>query len=85
MKCCFSQVTDMAKRKVIIDYRTDERTINSLSESGFEIIKTIPLQSLYEQVKGHADMQIHVTDEYIICAPSAYHYYKKMLPEKRGT
>ena len=71
----------MKKRKVIIDYRTQAQTVKSLSELGFEVIKTLPINSLYEQVCGHSDMQLHIADENVICHPQTFEYYKENLGE----
>ena len=78
---CRPKYIKMKKRKVIIDYRTQAQTVKSLSELGFEVIKTTQLKSLYKEVDGHSDMQLHITDEGIICEPTLLDYYKKFLPE----
>ena len=71
----------MKNRKVITDYRISRAAIEKLSELGCEVIKTTPLKTLYKEVDGHSDMQLHITDEGIICEPTLLEYYKKLLPE----
>lgn len=67
--------------KVIIDFRTGSQTVKTLSELGFQIVKTKPLNSLYMQVCGHSDMQLHITGESVICQMHTYEYYKKIITE----
>lgn len=65
------------KKQVIIDYRTDITSINELLKLGYEPIFTLPVDTLYKEVKGHADMQIHIVNGKGICAPEVYQYYKE--------
>ena len=65
--------------KVIADYRMDEKCKAGLSKLGFDVIPTIPLECVYDEINGHADIQIHIVNNKAICAPEAYEYYKKQL------
>ncbi len=65
--------------KVIADYRMDEKCKAGLLELGFDVIPTIPLKSVYDEINGHADIQIHVVNNKAICAPEAFEYYKEQL------
>lgn len=66
--------------KVIVDYRISEESQKSLEKEGIEVIKTVPISSLYEQVNGHPDMQIHhLGDNNFVCEPSSFSYYKEKL------
>lgn len=58
-----------------------EETKAGLRELGFTVMPTIPVNAVYDQIKGHADIQIHIVNGRAICAPEVYEYYKKMLPE----
>lgn len=66
-------------RKAIIDYRTDIETSAELTRLGFDVIYTKPIKALYKEVCGHADMQVHVTDNKIICAPEVFNYYNNLI------
>ncbi len=59
-----------------MDYRTEATTIDELHRLGASVFKTTPINSLYDEVKGHSDMQIHFIGKKAICAPEAYDYYK---------
>lgn len=71
----------MKKRRVIVDFRTGLQTLKSLSDMGFEVIKTLPINSLYQQVCGHSDMQLHITDKNVICHPQTFKYYKNLITD----
>lgn len=47
---------------------------------GYEVIPTVPLMHLYDEIRSHADIQIHAARERLICAPEVYDYYKEQLP-----
>ncbi len=64
--------------RVLIDFRTDLETIKELNRIGYSVYKTTPVNSLYEEVKGHADMQIHFINSKAICAPETYNYYNML-------
>ena len=69
-------------KDIIIDYRTSAESIDKLTEFGFNIIKTMPVKSLYEAVNGHPDMQLHRIDkDTMVCAKEVYEYYKERLPK----
>ncbi len=64
--------------RVLIDFRTDIETVNELNRLGYSVYKTTAIDSLYDEVKGHADMQIHFINSKAICAPEAYNYYSNL-------
>ena len=66
---------------VIVDCRANDRTIHSLESIGLQIIPTIKIDSLYDAISTHADIQIHyLGNNRFICAPEAFEHYKKQLP-----
>lgn len=67
-------------KRVIIDYRTDEKIVSALNKLGIIAYPSCEILSLYEAVKGHSDMSIcHVGGNTFVCEPSSYEYYKKLL------
>lgn len=64
--------------RVLVDFRTNIETINELNRIGCSVYKTTSVDSLYEEVKGHADMQIHFINSKGFCAPEVYDYYNKL-------
>lgn len=67
--------------KVIVDYRISHQTERALINSGCEVIKTLPLKSVYHEICGHPDIQLHNACGRLICASETYDYYRKLLPE----
>ena len=66
---------------VIVDCRANDRTIHSLESIGLQIIPTIKIDSLYDAISTHADIQIHyLGNNRFICVPEAFEHYKKQLP-----
>lgn len=70
---------NICSKWVIVDYRTSKTTINELKNLGFKVVPTRPVKSLYNEVSGHSDMQIHIINNKAICEPSVYDYYKDKL------
>lgn len=66
-------------KQIIADYRTSEVTKAELVRLGFSVIETKPISKLYNEVRGHADMQIHIVNGKAICEPTVYGYYKEAL------
>lgn len=67
-------------KRVIVDYRTDYKIINSLEKKNIKVYLTCEMRNLSFAVKGHADMSIcHVGGNRFICEPSAYEYYINTL------
>ena len=67
---------------VIVDYRIKEDSEKTLVDNCIKVIKTAKLNSLYEAVDGHPDMQIHhIGDDLFVCEKSLVDYYKKQLPD----
>lgn len=66
-------------KQAIIDYRSDKTIKNELEKLGFKTVYTLPVEKLYNEVKGHADMQLHIINGKAICAPEVYEYYRENL------
>ena len=67
---------NVCSKNVIVDYRTNQETIQNLSSLGFNVIKSKRLNNLYDAVKGHTDLQIvKIKDDIVVC-PECYEYYK---------
>lgn len=64
--------------RVLVDYRIGTDSINELNRLGYSVYKTTKVNTLYEEVSGHADMQIHFINSKSICAPEVYDYYKAL-------
>lgn len=66
-------------KQAIIDYRSNKTIKNELEKLGFKTVYTLPVEKLYNEVRGHADMQLHLVNGKAICAPEVYEYYKENL------
>ena len=67
-------------KSVIVDYRCDEKIINSLKKLGIYVYLSCNVKSLYPAVCGHPDMSIyHVGGSKFVCEPSTYEYYSSTL------
>ena len=65
---------------IIISPDTYRDTVNSLKQSGLDIIYSVENKSVMNTLKYHADMQIVNIDASIyICAPECYGYYSNIL------
>lgn len=67
--------TNICSGRVLVDFRTHTDTIKSLKQLGVAVYKTTPITSLYDEVAGHSDMQIHFVGKKAVCTPEAYNYY----------
>lgn len=66
---------------VIVDKNADTELFNALETLKIEYYKSYDLDFLYRPVNTHPDMQIHfITSRCAVVAPSAYDYYRKILP-----
>ncbi|MEG2381443.1 MAG: hypothetical protein RSB38_07100, partial [Oscillospiraceae bacterium] len=69
------------KKAIIVDKNLDNAIFSTLLSNNYSIIKSFDMDILYKPVNTHPDMQIHfVADDYAICEPNCYEYYKKELP-----
>lgn len=68
-------------KQIITDYRTSEVTKAELNKLGFSVIETRPITTLYAEVKGHGDMQVHIVNGKAVCEPEVYEYYKFVLKD----
>ena len=67
---------------VIVDYRIDKTSEQTLLNNNIKVLKTAKLNSLYDSVNGHPDMQIHhIGDNLFVCEKSLVEYYQKLLPD----
>ena len=67
-------------KTVLVDYRISKTALNSLKELGVCVVFTKKIDTLYEAVNGHPDMQIHhIKGRTFVCAEEVYDYYKKEL------
>ena len=70
--------TNICSNRVLVDFRTEDITISELRNLGVDVYKTTAVNSLYGEVSGHPDMQIHFINNRAICAPETYNYYKSL-------
>ncbi len=67
---------------VLVDYRINKESENTLNELGIKVLKTKPHPNLYEAVLGHPDMQIALIGENrAVSCPENARYYKELLPD----
>ena len=72
-------MNDMA---VIVDKCASAELFDALDTHRIKYYKSYDLEFLYKPVNTHPDMQIHFVSKRIaVVAPSAYEYYREMLPE----
>lgn len=66
-------------KKVVVDYRISNESINVLKNDGFSVIHTKELKNLQQAVNGHADIQIAKIYDKIITCPECFDYYNNLL------
>lgn len=67
---------------VIVDKNADTEMFNALDMYKIKYYNSYSLDFLYKPVNTHPDMQIHfITKDCAVVAPSAYNYYRSILPE----
>ncbi len=65
---------------VLVDFRISKDSVLKLEEQGIDVFMSAQLNSLYDSVSGHPDMQIHhLGDNLFVCEPTLYNYYSKIL------
>lgn len=65
----------------IVDCRAGNKTVYALEKLGLTVIPTVKINTLYDSVASHADIQIHyLGNNRFVCAPEAFLHYKKLLP-----
>ena len=52
-------ITNICSNRVLVDYRTSEESVQELIKLGIDVYKSTRVESLYEEVTGHPDMQIY--------------------------
>lgn len=68
---------------VIVDRCADTEIFDFLTSQGIEFFKSFDMKNLYFPVNTHPDMQMHfVSPELAFVAPSAFEYYRKLLPSR---
>ncbi len=69
---------------VIVDYRISKESEQTLIDNNIKVLKTAKLNSLYQAVNGHPDMQIHhLGANLFVCEKTLLSYYKKLLPDAK--
>ena len=64
---------------VLIDYRTNIKSIKKLNELGIKVYKTTRTNSLYDAVLGHPDMVIHhLLGNKFIISPENVDYFNNI-------
>ncbi len=71
-------ISNICSNRVLVDYRTSEETISELKRLNIIVYKTTPVKTLYDEVNGHSDIQIHFVNNKAICAPETFQYYKSL-------
>ncbi len=67
---------------VLVDYRINKTSENALKNRGIKVLKTAKLNSLYESVDGHPDMQIHhLGNNLFACEETLLSYYQNLIPD----
>ncbi len=67
---------------VIVDKNADTELFNALDMHKIKYYKSYDLDFIYKPVNTHPDMQIHfITNNCAVVVPSAYNYYRNVLPE----
>lgn len=70
---------NICSKKVVVDYRTDRKSVNALKAYGFDVVFTKKIEKLYEAVDGHTDLQIvRVLEDFVVC-PEHFEYYSEKL------
>lgn len=75
---------DRQAKGVVTDYRISPESMTELKRLGIEVFKTLKIETLYDAVCGHTDMQLyHLGENRFISAPEAYDYYTSILPQSQ--
>ncbi len=68
---------------VIVDCCANSELFKELDMHNVKYYKSYNLEFLYKPVNTHPDMQIHfITERIAVVAPSAYDYYRSLLPRR---
>ncbi len=67
---------------VLLDFRTNKRNIGVLKQIGYSVLLTKRLNSVYEAISGHVDIQICKVGSKYICEPTVYDYYREMIKDE---
>jgi len=71
------------ERIAIVDCRADDKSVYRLENYGLRVIPTIKIDTLYDAIATHADIQIHYLGENkFVCAPEAFDYYRNQLSDE---
>lgn len=69
-------------KAVVMDYRTNHESIKRLNSIGIEVFSSAEIDTLYEAVNGHPDMQLHhLGGSRFVCAKEAYEHYLSLFPK----
>ncbi len=68
-------ITNICSNRVLVDCRIEKESIDELNRMGVTVYKSTLIKSLYDEISGHPDIQIHFINNKAICAPEVYDYY----------
>jgi hypothetical protein len=70
-------------KTALIDYRIDVEALEALTNSGVEVIKTVPCIDLYDAINSHPDIVVfHVGDNKLVVAPNVFDVLEPVLTKK---
>ena len=68
-------IANICSNRVLVDCRIKKESMDELNRMGVTVYKSTLIKSLYDEISGHPDIQIHFINNKAICAPEAYNYY----------
>lgn len=71
-------ISNICSNRVIVDFRIAQESIDELQRLGYTVYKSSKIPTLYNEVCGHPDMQIHFINKKAFCAPEVYDYYNSL-------
>lgn len=71
------------ERIAVVDCRADDKTVYNLENYGLHLIPTVKIDTLYDAIATHADVQIHyLGGNRFVCAPEVFDYYRNRLSDE---
>ena len=68
-------LANICSNRALVDCRIEKESIDELNRMGVTVYKSTLIKSLYDEISGHPDIQIHFINNKAICAPEVYNYY----------
>jgi hypothetical protein len=68
-------IANICSNRVLVDCRIKKESMDELNRMGVTVYKSTLIKSLYDEISGHPDIQIHFIANKAICAPEVYNYY----------